>query len=123
MGISKEDGDIEAADQIIDPAVPSLSEGELPATISPAKIYTPEETLGVRRYSRVKFQTKPDYTPSMSGKQYETVNPQVNFEETLHPDTHMFLFQELIEEVTDAEKFIMTQLSLKIGIKQWKGNG
>ena len=57
----------------------------------------------------------------MSVKKYETVNTQVKCEETLHPDAHMFLCQELIEGVPDASVFIMTQLSLKAGMKRWKG--
>ena len=75
--------------------------------IFPSKIATPEEIPGVCISSRVKFQTKRDYIPSMSDKKYETVNTQVECEEALHPDTHMFLCQELIEEVPDAAELIM----------------
>ena len=35
----------------------------------------------------------------------------------------MFICQELIEEVTEAEAVIMTQLSLLAGMKCWKENG
>ena len=42
MDIAKGGGTLEAEEQIIDPDVPSLSEGELPVTTSPANIYTPE---------------------------------------------------------------------------------
>ena len=55
MGNSKEDGTLEAADKIIDTAVPSLAEGELPVTIFTANIAIPEETPGVRRSSLIKF--------------------------------------------------------------------
>ena len=51
MGIAKEDGTLNTAQQIIDPDVPSLAEGELPVTILLANISTPEETPGVRRSS------------------------------------------------------------------------
>ena len=88
-----------------------------------AKIATPEGTPGVIISSRVKFQTKPDYIPSMSDNSYETVNNQVKYEDTLHSDAHMFLCQELIEEVTDAAAVIVMQLSLKTGMKHWKGKG
>ena len=77
-------------------------------TIFLIKIDTPEETPGVRRSYQEKLKINSDYLPSMSGKQYETVNNQVEYKETLHPDAHMFLYQELIEEVTDAEAVIMT---------------
>ena len=57
----------------------------------------------------------------MSGNKYETVNTQVECEDTLHPNYDMFICQEMIEEVTDAEAVIMTQVSLKEGMKCWKG--
>ena len=59
----------------------------------------------------------------MSGKNYETVNNQVKFENTLNPDAHTFFFQEPIEEVPDEAAVIMTQLFLKEGIKHCKGKG
>ena len=59
----------------------------------------------------------------MSGKKYETVTIQVECEDNLNLDAHIFLFQELIGEVSDVEAVIMTQLSLKAGIKCWKGKG
>ena len=62
----------------------------------------------MRRSSRVKYQTKPDYTPSMTGKSYETI----------HPDAHM-LFQDTVEERPDVVAAIMTQLSLKAGLRRW----
>ena len=43
----------------------------------------------------------------MSGKQYETINTQLEREETLHPDSYIFFCQELIEEVTDVAAVIM----------------
>ena len=103
--------------------MPSLAEEELPVTILTAKIATPEETPGVRRSSRVKFKTNTHYILSMSGKQYETLYTQVECEETLYPYAHMFICQELIEEVPDAETVTMTQLSLKAGMQLWKGKG
>ena len=93
MSIEKEDRTLEAPKQINDPDFPSRVEVALPVTISPSNIATPEETPGVRRFSQVIFQTNPDYIPSMSGKQYETVNTQVEREDTFHPDSHMFFCQ------------------------------
>ena len=87
-------------------------------TILLTKISTPEETQGVRISSRVNFQTKLDYIPSMSRKKHEAVNNQVECENNLNPDAHMFLCQEMIEEVPDASAVIMTQLSLKLDIKR-----
>ena len=53
----------------------------------------------------------------MSVMKYEPVNTQVECEETLYPDAHMFFCQDLIEEVTDTAAVIMTQLALKTGMK------
>ena len=44
-------------------------------------------------------------------------------EKTFHPDTHMMLCHESIKEMTDVAEFIMTQLSLKSGMKIWKWKG
>ena len=107
MGIAKIDGTLEPAEKIFDPDVTSLMEGELPVTILSANNATPEETPGLRRSTRVTFQTKPDYIPSMTGKHYETVNNQVECEEILHPDAHIFFCQELIEKVPDVASVIM----------------
>ena len=101
----------------------SLAEVELLVTIFPTKIATPEETQGVLRYSRVRFQTNTVYTQSMSVNQYETVSTQLECEDTLHPDAHMFLCQELIEEAPDTAEVIMIKLSLKEDMKCWKGEG
>ena len=92
-------------------------------TVLLAKIDTPAESPGVSKSSRLKFQTKIDYIPSMSGKQYETANAQVEFEDTLYPDAHIFLFQELVEELPDASAVIMPYLYLKAGIKCRKVTG
>ena len=59
----------------------------------------------------------------MSGKKYLTVNTQVEFEETLQLDDHMFLCQELIEEVPDIAAVTMKHLSLKAGMNCWKRKG
>ena len=121
MGITKEYKTLEAAEQIIDPAVPSLAEGEILANTFPARIATPHETTRVRRSFQLIYQNKIDYIPSMSGKKYETVNTQVECEDIFHPDYHMIFCQELIEEVPDATAVIMAQLSLNTGMKSWKG--
>ena len=89
ISISKEDETLDASDKIIDPAVPSLAEGEPPVTIFPSTIATPEETQIVRKYYKLIFQTNPYHIPSMLYKKYETVNTHVECEEGFHPDDHM----------------------------------
>ena len=44
MGIAKEDGTLEAEEQIIDPDVPSLEKGELLVTVLLANISAHEKT-------------------------------------------------------------------------------
>ena len=38
---------------------------------------------------------------------------------TLHPDAHASFFQHVMEEEPDIVAAIMTQLSLKAGLKEW----
>ena len=40
-----------------------------------------------------------------------------------HPDTHMLFDTVLSETEPDAVAVIMTQLSLRAGLKRWKGMG
>jgi hypothetical protein len=73
------------------------------------------ENAGVRRSSRAK--TAPtSYTPGFHGKPY-SFHLQL-----LHPDTHLsFLTHEVFATPTDPQVLatIMTQLSLKVGLKAW----
>ena len=59
----------------------------------------------------------------MAYKRYETVNTQLECEDTLHTDAHMFLCQQLIEELPETAVVIMTHLYLKVGMNIWKGKG
>ena len=77
MIFAEEDRNLDAAEQIIEPAVPSFAEVELPVTIFPAIFDTPEEIPGVHRSSQVMFQTNTHYIPSISGKNDGTENTQV----------------------------------------------
>ena len=97
LGIGKEGEILETSHKKIDTYVPSLAEGKLRVTIYPTKIVTPEETPGVRRSSRVQYQTKLDHIPSMSGKQYKIVNNQLEYEEILNSDDKILFCQEIIE--------------------------
>ena len=56
----------------------------------------------------------------MLGNHYETVNTKVECKDNLHTDAHMIFCQELIKKLPDAATVIMTQLSLKAGMKSWK---
>ena len=85
-------------------------------TLAPEEATAPVETTGVRHSTRVTF--KPSkYEPTMAGKKYPTTMAQV-----LYPDTHLsFLMTDVEEAPTDHKVLatIMTQLSLKVGLKTW----
>ena len=52
----------------------------------------------------------------MTGKNY--VMSQVDHKDVLHPDAH-FYFNDATAQPVSAVEEIMTQLSLKAGLKQW----
>ena len=49
----------------------------------------------------------------MSVNQYETTNTQLEYKENFYLYSYMLFCHEFIEELSDAESAIMTQLSLK----------
>jgi hypothetical protein len=86
----------------------------------PEPIATPIKTTGVRRSTRVRVQTKPGYTPSISGSsKYAYAVTQMECQGALHPDAHMFFNYKVCPEEPDAVAAIMTQLSLKAGLREW----
>ena len=78
----------------------------------------PNEILGVRNYSRVKFHKKQDYMPSMTGSKYIVTRDQLEYHGALHMDVHM-LFMKSQEEQPYTMTVIMIKLSLKAGLKEW----
>ena len=100
-------------------AEPAEQQGpdEIPGV--PAEQQDPVETPGVRRSTRVKFQTREPYVPSMTGSKYAVALAQLENHGALHPDSHHLFFQSMAENSPDVVAAIMTQLSLKVGLKQW----
>jgi hypothetical protein len=101
---------------------PPLLEETTNETVAPTKIETvaPPEIPGVRRSTRVKFQTKQAYIPSLSGSsKYAFAVTQLEQQGVLHPDSHMFFQQDMYRCEPDVVAAIMTQLSLKAGLKAW----
>jgi hypothetical protein len=93
---------------------------DAPAPEVPEPVAAPEEIPGVRRSTRVRFPTKPGYIPSISGSsKYAYAVTQLESQGALHPDTHMFFTQGMYQEEPDVVAMIMTQLSLKAGLKAW----
>jgi hypothetical protein len=91
-----------------------------PTQAMPEPTVGPANIPGVRSSTRVRFPTKPGYTPSMSGSsKYAYAVTQLESKGALHPDAHMFFNQSIHQEEPDIVAAIMTQLSLKAGLKQW----
>jgi hypothetical protein len=109
---------------------PLLQPATEPIAAPPADTPTPTEPVaptqnpeipGVRKSTRVRVQTKPQYQPSFNGKKYEVAASQLDFPDILHPDSHL-IFSQLTEEIApEAVAIIMTQLSLRAGLREWGG--
>jgi hypothetical protein len=55
----------------------------------------------------------------MTGSKYSYAVTQLETHGVLHPDTHMFVQEDFYQSDPDVVVHIMTQLSLKSGLKQW----
>ena len=71
---------------------------------------------GLRRSTRVRTQTK-DYVPIMNGTKYAFTVRQIQEHGVLHPDSHMFMQDDFYQAEPDVVAYVMTQLSLKVGLK------
>ena len=81
-----------------------------------AQVLVLESIPGVQRSTQVKVQTQQPYTPIMTGTTY--VMSQVDQQDVLHPDSHLDFNDATVQPVS-AVAVIMTQLSIKAGLKQW----
>ena len=100
--------------------VETVDEAEVPAAPeAAAPVVEPVPVPELRRSTRVRSQTKPEYTPSMKGSKYEYAVTQLESQGVLNPDAHMFVQEEFYQHEPDVVAAIMTQLSLKAGLKQW----
>ena len=110
---------------IIDPDIPPTD----PDPIEPATVHQADAAVEpipsiqqvepeLRRSSRVKTHTE-NYTPSMSGSKYSYAVTHLESQGVLNPDTHMFVQEEFDRTVPDVVASVMTQLSLKSGLRVW----
>jgi hypothetical protein len=60
------------------------------------------------------------YTPSLSGSKYSYAVTQLESQVVLNPDSHMFVQEDFYQAEPDVVAAIMTQLSLKAGLKEWR---
>ena len=98
---------------IIEPATAPVADEPAPAP-APTPV-VPE----LRRSARVRTKTKPAYTPSMTGSKYSYAVTQLESQGVLNPDAHMFVQEDFYQAEPDVVAAIMTQLSLKVGLKEW----
>jgi hypothetical protein len=73
-----------------EPTVPQMEQDE------PTQIAQPMQTAGLRRSMRVKIQPKL-YEPTMTGSKYSYAVTQLETHGVLHPDSHMFIQEDLTE--------------------------
>ena len=77
----------------------------------------PVESPGVWHLSRVKFAPL-RLVPSFKGNHYSYAVTQLQ-QGILHPDLHMSFLQHMCDEAPDVVAAILTQLSMKAGLKEW----
>jgi hypothetical protein len=85
----------------------------------PTPVVTPAHAQGLCRSNRVRTQAKHAYTPSMTGSKYSYAVTQLETQGVLNPDAHMFVQEDFYQADPDVVAAIMTQLSLKAGLKEW----
>ena len=92
------------------------------ASVPDEEVAPGDESPGVRRSTRIKFQPKEPYVPIVTGSKCAAATALLTIQDhgALHPDVHRQFRQVEIQEQPDVVAFIMTQLSLKMGIKTWK---
>jgi hypothetical protein len=84
-----------------------------------APVIEPIQLPALRRSGRVRTQTKPGYVPSLTGSKYSYAVTQLESQGVLNPDAHMFSQGDFYQSEPDVVAMVMTQLSLKAGLKAW----
>jgi hypothetical protein len=114
--------------EIYDPdAIPH--DDPVPIEVVPAQAVTvlssviPPAETGLHRSTRVRTQASQGYTPSMTGSKYLYTVIQLKIQRVLYPDAHMFVQGDFYQLEPDVVAAIMTQLSLKAGLKEWGKKG
>jgi hypothetical protein len=92
---------------------------EEPRTEMPAPVALPAQESEILRSTRGRSQTNQGYTPSLSGSKYSYAVTQLESQGVINPDSHMFTQEDFYQAELDVVAAIMTQLSLKGGLKEW----
>jgi hypothetical protein len=86
-------------------------------------LMAPSVETGLRRSTRVRTQESQGYTPIMMGSKYSCEITQLESQGVFYPDVHMFVQDDFYQAEPDVVETIMTQLSLKYGLKEWGKKG
>jgi hypothetical protein len=108
--------EIEIIDDLDTPSDPPPIEAEAALQDTAAEPMPQPEP---RQSGRVKMPTTPGYIPSMTGSKYSYAVTQLESLGVLHPDAHMFVQDNFYQSDPDVVAMVMTQLSLKAGLKEW----
>jgi hypothetical protein len=111
-----DDLDIHHADPAPIEVAPTQEE---PRSETPAPVALLAQATELRRSTRVRSQTNHGYTPNLSGSKYAYAVTQLESQGVLNPDSHMFVQDDFYQAAPDVVSAIMTQLSLKAGLKEW----
>jgi hypothetical protein len=86
--------------------------------VEPAPVAQPAEPQASCRSARIRTKTQA-YEPSISGSRYSYAVTQLESQGVLNPDAHMFVQEDFYQAEPDVVATVMTQLSLKSGLKEW----
>jgi hypothetical protein len=93
-----------------------------PIEVVPVQALTPPATSApapeLRRSTRVRTQAIQGYTPSMTGSKYSYAVTQLERQEVLNTDAHMFVQEDFYQVEPDVVAATMSQLSRKDGLKE-----
>ena len=103
----------------VEAAVAETVEEHMPEPEVPAPPLQPPVVPGVRRSTRVRSKPQPSYIPSLTGSKYSYAVTQLESHGVLNPDAHMFSQHDFYQAEPDIVATVMTQLSLKVGLKAW----
>ena len=97
----------------------NIPDPDIPVEPAPAQQQADPAAIAPRRSARIRTQPKA-YTPSLSsGSRYAYAAAQLESTGALYPDSHMFVQTAFYQADPDLVAIIMTQLSLKAGLKEW----
>jgi hypothetical protein len=83
----------------------------------PKTVVTPARAPGLQRSTQERAQENQAYTPSMTGSKYSYSVTQLETQGALNLEAHMFVQEDFYQAKPDVVADIMTQLSLKAGLK------